>query len=32
MNHLSENFLKRTQWLGYPGLVPFVIGMVRSHT
>ncbi|MGD8911397.1 MAG: DUF3429 domain-containing protein [Candidatus Thiodiazotropha sp.] len=27
MNHLSVLLLKRAQWLGYLGLVPFIIGM-----
>jgi cation transport ATPase len=28
MSHLSEVFLKRAQWLGYLGLIPFIIAMV----
>jgi hypothetical protein len=27
MNHLSEQFLVRAQWLSYLGLIPFVVGM-----
>jgi hypothetical protein len=28
MTHLTEKFHKRAEWLGYMGLIPFVIGMI----